>query len=61
VLANLIYVGLISFIVFKLIDITIGNRVSAKAEMEGLDVPEMGADGYAGIKLDKGAETPLSR
>ncbi len=60
VLTNLIYVGLISYIVFKLIDITIGNRVSAKAEMEGLDVPEMGADGYAGIKLDKGSETPLS-
>jgi Amt family ammonium transporter len=29
--------------------------------MEGLDFPEMGAEGYAGIKLDKNSETPLSR
>ncbi len=60
-LANIIYVGGISWIVFKLIDMIVGNRVSAKAEMDGLDIPEMGAEGYAGIKLDKNAETPLSR
>jgi len=60
-LANVIYVGLISLLVFKIIDLIIGNRVSAKAELEGLDLPEMGAEGYAGIKLDKNSETPLSR
>ena len=61
ILANLVYVGIISFLVFKAIDLIVGNRVSAKAEMDGLDIPEMGAEGYSGIKLDKGAETPLSR
>ena len=61
VLANLIYVGLISYTVFKVIDLIIGNRVSAKTELDGLDLPEMGADGYSGIKLDKNTETPLSR
>jgi Amt family ammonium transporter len=61
VLANVIYIGVLSYIVFKVIDKIVGNRVSAKTEMEGLDVPEMGAEGYAGIKLDKNAETPLSR
>jgi ammonium transporter len=61
ILANLVYVGIISYIVFKVIDLIVGNRVSAKAEMDGLDIPEMGAEGYAGIKLDKGSETPLSR
>jgi len=61
VLANLIYVGLISYAVFKLIDLIIGNRVSAKAELEGLDLPEMGIDGYSGTKMDKNIETPLSR
>ncbi len=61
VLTNFIYVGAISWVVFKLIDKIVGNRVSAKTEMEGLDVPEMGAEGYAGIRLDKNAETPLSR
>ncbi len=60
VLANLVYVGGISWVVFKLIDVIVGNRVSAKSEMEGLDFPEMGAEGYAGIKLDKNSETPLS-
>jgi Amt family ammonium transporter len=60
-LANLIYVGLISYAVFKVIDLIIGNRVSAKSELEGLDLPEMGADGYSGVKLDRNIETPLSR
>jgi len=61
ILANLIYVGLISYVVFKVIDLIVGNRVSAKAELEGLDIPEMGLDGYSGTKMDKNSETPLSR
>ncbi|HZK68498.1 MAG TPA: ammonium transporter [Paludibacter sp.] len=59
--ANLVYVGLIGFIVFKLIDITVGNRVPAQDELAGLDIPEMGALGYSGMKMDKNSETPLSR
>ena len=61
VLANFIYVGLISLIVFKLIELAVGNRVSPAAEVEGLDIPEMGVPGYVGIKLDKFSETPLAR
>jgi Amt family ammonium transporter len=61
VMSNIVYVGLIGFIVFKLIDITVGNRVDAETELQGLDIPEMGAEGYSGIKMDKNAETPLSR
>ena len=61
VLANIIYVGLIALVIFKLIDAFIGNRVEPSAEIDGLDVPEMGAPGYAGIKLDKHSETPFSR
>jgi len=49
VTAKFVYIGLISIIVYKLIDITIGNRVSAAAEVEGLDIPEMGVPGYVGI------------
>ena len=60
VLTNFIYVGLISLVIFKLIDAVVGNRVEPSAEIEGLDIPEMGVPGYAGIKLDKHAETPLS-
>jgi ammonium transporter, Amt family len=59
--ANIIYVGVIGYIVFKLIDITVGNRVPADQELAGLDIPEMGALGYSGVKMDKNAETPLSR
>jgi ammonium transporter, Amt family len=59
--ANIIYVGLIGLIVFKLIDVIVGNRVAPDEEIEGLDIPEMGVVGYSGIKLDKHSETPFSK
>jgi Amt family ammonium transporter len=61
VLTNIVYVGIIGWLVFKFTELVVGNRPTAKAEMEGLDVPEMGTEGYAGIKMDKSSETPLSR
>jgi Amt family ammonium transporter len=61
VLTNFITIGLISYIIFKLIGKGVGNRVSPNTEMEGLDVPEMGTEAYVGIKMDKNSETPLSR
>ena len=61
VVTNFVYVGLISLIVFKLIDLLVGNRVDAETEIEGLDIPEMGLLGYSGIQLDKASETPVSR
>ena len=61
VISNIIYVGLISLVVFKLIDIVVGNRVDPEAEIVGLDIPEMGVPGYAGVKLDKHSETTISR
>jgi len=60
VCANIIYVGILGWVVFKLIDKVVGNRVSAEDELAGLDLPEMGAEGYSGIKMDRNAETPLS-
>ena len=43
---------------FKLVDVTIGNRVPADAELEGLDVPEMGVLGYPDSVLSPaGAES----
>ena len=59
--ANFVYVGLISLIVFKLIDLIVGNRVDEETEIEGLDIPEMGLLGYSGIQLDKASETPIAR
>jgi Amt family ammonium transporter len=61
VLSNIIYVGILGWVVFKIIDKLIGNRVSAEVELSGLDIPEMGSEGYSGIKMDKNSETPLSR
>jgi Amt family ammonium transporter len=58
---NFVYVGLISLVVFKLIDILAGNRVDKEAEVDGLDIPEMGVPGYSGVQLDKASETPISR
>ena len=46
VLANIVAVGLMGFVVFKLIDIVIGNRCDQTAEVVGLDIPEMGVKGY---------------
>ena len=62
VITNFIYVAAIGWVVFKIIGlITHGMRVGVDAELGGLDVPEMGIEGYAGIKMDKNSETPLSK
>lgn len=53
VIVNFAFVFVASFIFFKVIDILVGNRVSAEVEHEGLDVPEMGIPGYSGYQ-----ETP---
>jgi Amt family ammonium transporter len=34
------------YLFFKVVDVLLGNRVSAEAEVAGLDLPEMGASGY---------------
>jgi Amt family ammonium transporter len=47
-------VGLVftfSFVVNLVVDAVIGQRVSAKAELEGLDLPEMGQVGYPEFEL----------
>ena len=58
---NIIFIGATGWLLFKLLDKTVGNRVKSNVEMYGLDLPEMGIDGYSGFKMDKNAETPLSR
>jgi Amt family ammonium transporter len=53
--ANVLYVGATASIAFIVIGRLLGgNRVSAEVELAGLDVPEMGVDGYvadAGILI----------
>ena len=40
----------ISWVFFKLMDATLGMRVSPEVELEGLDVPEMGGHGYPEVQ-----------
>ena len=46
VAANFLWVFPVSLLAFAVIGRLVGNRVSARAEVEGLDVPEMGVLGY---------------
>jgi Amt family ammonium transporter len=55
------YISIASIVVYKVIEMIVGNRVSPEVEMEGLDVPEMGCVGYCGMVMDKASESPVSR
>ena len=48
-LIGVVFVG--AFVVNLIIDAVVGQRVSAKAELEGLDLPEMGQLGYPEFEL----------
>jgi Amt family ammonium transporter len=61
VATNFIFVASMAFITYKIIEVLVGNRVSAEVEINGLDIPEMGTPGYMGIKMDKYSETPMSK
>ena len=63
VLTNVIWVGGMSFIFFKILDKTMGMRVSARTEIEGLDIHEMGLPGYVnedGIAVQVAGQEHLS-
>jgi Amt family ammonium transporter len=49
VATNVVAIGALGFIVFKLIDAVIGLRVKPAVEAEGLDMEEMGVPGYVGV------------
>jgi len=53
--------SILSLIVYFIAEKIVGNRVSLDVEIEGLDVPEMGIAGYAGVVMDKQAETPVGQ
>jgi Amt family ammonium transporter len=51
ILANVIYVGLIGFVMFKLMDVTIGLRVDPEQEAEGLDQYEVAVVAYPDFNI----------
>ncbi len=54
VIVNFVFVFCAAYLVFKLIDVIIGNRVSPEAELGGLDIPETGVLAYPDFALIKG-------
>jgi len=46
VLATIVYSGVLSFIILKVIDVVIGLRVSEEQESEGLDLASHDERGY---------------
>jgi len=60
VAACLVTLSLLAFLVYKIAEKLVGNRVSLETEIEGLDVPEMGVPGYTGMVMDKFGDTPMS-
>lgn len=51
--AVLVYVLVLAFVVFKLIDKTVGLRVTEEEERDGLDIHEHGAPAYANFNLHR--------
>jgi Amt family ammonium transporter len=47
ILTCVVWVGTVTFVTLRILDSVVGNRVSPHAEMAGLDVPEMGIEGYS--------------
>jgi Amt family ammonium transporter len=53
-LTCLVFVFVSFYAFFKIVEVLVGNRVSAEAELEGLDIPEMGALAYPDFVLGSG-------
>ncbi len=53
--------SVLSIVVYYAVEKLVGNRVPLEVEIEGLDIPEMGVTGYAGMVMDKQAETPMPK
>ncbi len=51
VVACLGFTGIAMWVVFKLIDLTIGLRVPHETELRGLDIDEHGMESYAGFQI----------
>jgi Amt family ammonium transporter len=49
-IVNIVFIFSISWVFFKVLDAIVGLRVSPEEELQGLDVPEMGVEGYPEIQ-----------
>jgi Amt family ammonium transporter len=63
VLTNVLWVFPVAFLFFFVVGKTMGNRVSAQVEVEGLDIPEMGVLGYVNedpIEIESAGRTYIA-
>jgi Amt family ammonium transporter len=51
IVTNLVYVGIIGYVVFKVLDLTIGLRVTEEAELEGCDQSEVAVIAYPDFNI----------
>ncbi|HQR34219.1 MAG TPA: ammonium transporter [Blastocatellia bacterium] len=51
IVANIVFVGIAFYLIYKLVDKLVGHRVDPEAELMGLDLPEMGALAYPDFQL----------
>ena len=58
VVTNLVVVGLMALMVYKLIGLVTRMRVDPNVELCGLDVPEMGTIGYVGESIPECPSMP---
>jgi ammonium transporter, Amt family len=58
IVANVFWVGITSYALFRVIDATIGMRVKPEAELRGLDNSELLAAAY--VSEDAAEEQPLA-
>jgi len=47
ILTCVVWVAAVTFVALRITDALVGNRVSRREELAGLDVPEMGLEGYS--------------
>jgi ammonium transporter, Amt family len=47
VLVTVVWSGVVAFVAFKIVDLTIGLRVTEEAEREGLDISSHGETAYS--------------
>jgi Amt family ammonium transporter len=54
VMTNIIFVFIVAWVFFKVLDVIVGNRVSPEVELGGLDIPEVGVLAYSDFPIIKG-------
>jgi Amt family ammonium transporter len=57
VITCFVTLSVMAYVIYKIVDVLIGNRVDLAAEIDGLDIPEMGLLGYNGFEMNRLAET----